>query len=54
MSQTNTNTGVVIPTVTNTPEEADGDKKALVAKAAVVVEAIAEIAQLINLRSKKK
>ena len=54
MSQKNTNTGAVTPTVTNMLEEAEGAKVALAAEATAVVQAVAETVQLLDFHLKKK
>ena len=55
MSQTNTTTnpGAVTPTVTITPEEADGAEEVLAAEVAAVTETIAE-RQSLNIHLKEK
>ena len=40
---------LVTPTVTKTPQEADGAKESLAAEATAVVEVVAETAQLLNI-----
>ena len=54
MSQTSTNAGGGTQTVTKTPQETDGAEVALAAKAAIVVQAVAETVQSLNIHLMEK